>query len=151
MDGRGRASRRAAWVAVVLAAGCGSSSNGPKDAAQDAAKDAAQDAARDAPAPEVDPCPGAHEPGCGLLSPERVDDCVYALPAEPQVPTNVGVFFVSDGGSMRIPHDQQDLDGWDYVDSTATSIRLYGTWCDKDRSGVFGTLNVFAGCSGCIP
>jgi hypothetical protein len=152
MDGRGRASRRAASVALVLAVGCGSSGAiHPTDATDvsDTAKDAGVDG-RAMPADGFDPCPP--EPGCGLLSPERIDDCTYALPAEPPEPGNVGVYFTGDGGLMRIPRDSQDHDGWDYVDATYTSIRLYGGWCDEDRSGMFGPPMVIAGCPGlCIP
>jgi hypothetical protein len=140
-----------AWVAVVLAAGCGSSgAAGPADATADGAEDAPVDAPSSM-APEVDLCPGAHEPGCGVTSPKRVGDCLYMLLGEPQVPSNVAAYLVGDAGMMKIPRDPQDLDGWDYVDATFTSIRLYGSWCDEDRSGMFGTLTFEAGCSGCVP
>jgi hypothetical protein len=153
MVGRARASRRATWVAIVLAAGCGSSGlKVPMDATEPSA-DTSTDAQVDSPvmpADRIDLCPG--QPGCGVLSLERVADCTYAFSVAPLEPTNVGVFFAGDGGITKIPRDSQDRDGWDYVDGTSTSIRLFGSWCDEDRAGRFGPPTVIAGCPGiCIP
>ncbi|HVU51933.1 MAG TPA: hypothetical protein VHL80_14650 [Polyangia bacterium] len=146
MDGR----RRAAWVAIVVAASCGSSGEeGPLDAAVEAAIDGTADAPA-TPADASGAC--AVDPDCGVHAPERVTDCLYMLPKAPPVPSDVGVYFVGDGGMMKIPWDTEERDGWDYVDGTATSIRLYGGWCDDDRSGMFGTVMIIAGCPGiCVP
>jgi hypothetical protein len=146
MDGRGRVARRVAWIAVVLAVGCGSS-NAPGHAdATEAGADA------DGPTGDVDSFVCAQPPGCGLLSLDRVADCTYALSVAPEEPTNVGVYLVGDGGNLKIPRDSRDQDGWDYVDGTSMSIRLFGSWCDDDRSGMLGRPMLVAGCPGiCIP
>jgi hypothetical protein len=138
MDGRGRA----AWGAILLAAGCGASG----------ATDAGVDTSGDAPATAADGFVCAQDPRCGAQTPLRVAACLYMLPNPPPEPTNVGVYLVGDGGMMKIPRDTQDQDGWDYVDGTFTSIQLYGSFCDEDRSGMFGTAMFVAGCPAlCIP
>lgn len=111
------------------------------------------DASADAPviaADGGDLCP--LNPVCGVHAVTRIADCTYALPAAPPDPSNVGVYLVGDGGTTKIPRDQQDQEGWDYVDTTYASIRLYGSWCDMDRAGTLGTPKFVAGCPGiCIP
>ena len=62
------------------------------------------------------------------------------------MPADVGVYLVVDGGITTIPRDRQDQEGWDYADMTYSSIRLYGSWSDMDRTGTLGTPNVVAGC-----
>jgi hypothetical protein len=153
MVGRRRAARRAAWAAIVLAAGCGSPSLKPQTDAAEPSADTATDAEVDAPevpADALDLCPWQRL--CAVTFSDRVADCTYALPARPPDPSNVGVNFVGDAGYMHVPRDLQHQDGWDYVDATDTSIHLYGSWCDVDRSGMFGRAKIVFGCPGiCIP
>jgi hypothetical protein len=155
MDGRGCGWPRTACVALVIVAGCGSSAGSGSTDAGDAGAEVAASASVDAPvipADGVDLCPGAHAPNCGILTVTPVADCTYALPGEPPDPANVGVHVAVDGGFTRIPQDRQDQEGWDYVDMTYASIRLYGSWCDLARAGTLGTPSVVAACiPGCIP
>jgi hypothetical protein len=118
-----------AWSA--LASGCDSSAAGGSTDAGDSSADATADASAN----------------CGILMMvTRVADCTYALPGEPPDPANAGVYLVVDGGITKIPRDRQDQEGWDYVDMTYNSIRLYGTWCAKDQAGALAAIDFIVGC-----
>ena len=155
MAERGRAWRGTACVALAIAAGCGSSAESGSADAGDASADETASARVDAPvspADDADLCPGTHDPRCGVVTITRVADCTYALPGEPPLPTDVALYLDGDGGHTKVPQDRQDQEGWDYVDTTYASIRLYGSWCDMDRAGTLGTPSFLAACIPvCIP
>jgi hypothetical protein len=74
-----------------------------------------------------------------------VASCSLKLDSKPQVPSNIAVEFDGDK-SLRAP--QSKTDGWDYT--SATSIQLYGSWCDRLTNGTFKSVKVLFGCSGQI-
>jgi hypothetical protein len=71
--------------------------------------------------------------------------CTYALPEVPPIPNNTALYV----GNVRIQRDPAHLEGWDY-DAIMKSIRLYGTWCDKDQAGTLGALAWYAACDSTI-
>ena len=73
-----------------------------------------------------------------------IPSCVFALPPAP-TDAAFGMFDVKVGG-MAIPRDTSHTNGWDLVDSSATSIQLYGTVCDDVRSGKVTSVSIVFRC-----
>jgi hypothetical protein len=73
--------------------------------------------------------------------------CTYALPAAPLDPAFVTV----SASNVRIPRDQTHAEGWDYGDNTLKTIRLYGSWCTKDQTGMLTDVELVASCVSMIP
>lgn len=75
---------------------------------------------------------------------KQTTTCTRAVP-EPRVNdpgvsrSNIGVR--ADG--VPIPRDGNHADGWDYTDSSLTSIQLYGSACDAARAGVTISITFF--------
>jgi hypothetical protein len=46
------------------------------------------------------------------------------------------------GDSSVIPRDTSHTNGWDYTDSTMTSVVVYGPTCDKIKAGTIGAVSV---------
>lgn len=62
--------------------------------------------------------------------------------ALPPVPDKVSVIL---NGAM-VPRDRSHAMGWDYTDSTARSITLYGAWCDTWLTKQSSELDIYYGC-----
>ena len=71
-----------------------------------------------------------------------VFDCSFALDVVPEQPDWVWAFF--DGSP--VPHDPQHLDGFDYIPQ-GNAVEFYGSWCDKLRRGLVGSIEIKMGCA----
>jgi len=74
-----------------------------------------------------------------------VASCTFALGKAPPVPSNVAVQF-NDDKSLRAPQDTTHTNGWDYTN--ATTIQLYGSWCDNVTNGTYKSAKILMGCPG---
>ena len=78
-----------------------------------------------------------------------VASCVFSLGKAPPDPGNVAVEF--DGNSsLRAPRDTTQTNGWNYTNSTNTTIQLFGTWCDNVTNGTYKSAKILMGCPGQI-
>jgi hypothetical protein len=71
-----------------------------------------------------------------------VGTCVFPLDNKPPNPDHVGVTI----GDQRVPHDSNNIAGWNYVDSDMRAIELFGAACDEVMSRGVDTVKVVFGC-----
>jgi len=71
--------------------------------------------------------------------------CVFTLTRPPPDPTNIAV----EVGGAKAPADPAHADGWDYTDANLAQVQVYGSWCDRVKSGA-NTVQVVYGCPGFI-
>jgi hypothetical protein len=76
-----------------------------------------------------------------------VASCTFSLQVAPKNPNDVAIEFNGDS-SLRAPHDTSHADGWDYTDSSNTTIQLYGSWCGRVTDGTFTSYVIKMGCPG---
>jgi hypothetical protein len=71
--------------------------------------------------------------------------CVFSLGVTPPPVPDVVTVMVN---GATVPRDRSHVAGWDYTDSNATAIQLYGSWCDQLHSMRSNTVSVYFGCPG---
>lgn len=71
--------------------------------------------------------------------------CVFALTHPPPDVANIAVKV----GDLKAPQDPRRDDGWDYTDDGHTQIQVYGSWCDRVKSGA-NMVQVVYGCPGFV-
>jgi hypothetical protein len=75
----------------------------------------------------------------------QITSCTFSLGTPPPDPTNVAV----NADGVRVPKDPTHVEGWDYG-ADMKSIQLYGTWCDKAKTGVVKDVQALYGCPGVV-
>ena len=69
--------------------------------------------------------------------------CVFTLGAvPPPVPDAVTVTV----NGANVPRDRSHVLGWDYTDSSATTIMLFGSWCAQLHASRSSTVTIYFGC-----
>jgi len=71
--------------------------------------------------------------------------CLFGLTQAPPDPTNIAVKV----GDAKAPQDSGHADGWDYTDDSHTQVEVYGSWCDRVKSGA-NIVQVVYGCPGFV-
>jgi hypothetical protein len=76
-----------------------------------------------------------------------IPTCTFTLSSPPPVPENIAVDArLASGEVVRVPKDTSHGAGWDYA--SATSIQVYGSWCDDIMSGKVVSVEAIFGCPG---
>jgi hypothetical protein len=73
-------------------------------------------------------------------------DCVLALPTGPTGTVSPPIGLRANGA--EIPFDAGHRDGWDWTDTSQTSVRLYGAVCDDFIAGRIATVTIELYCPG---
>jgi hypothetical protein len=77
------------------------------------------------------------------LAPTDGTDCSLSLgSAPPPLPDRVTVTL----NGAPVPRDPSHRLGWDYIDSGATTIALYGPVCDTFKSSRSAEISVYFAC-----
>jgi hypothetical protein len=71
--------------------------------------------------------------------------CTFPLSATPPVPDKVGVYFGT--GMSKVPRDTTQSNGWDYTDSSQTSVQVFGAWCDMITAAGSNSVQIIFGCA----
>jgi hypothetical protein len=72
----------------------------------------------------------------------EIASCVFDLDPPPPVPDNIAVDF--DG--MRAERDPSLHNGWEYTKDDHSQLEVYGTWCERIKSGTKSAVNIKYGC-----
>jgi hypothetical protein len=71
-----------------------------------------------------------------------VASCAFTFEKEPPSPNDVAV----DVDNMRIMRDPSQMNGWDYNPGSTRTITIYGSACERLKSGQVKSVNITFGC-----
>jgi len=78
-----------------------------------------------------------------------IGSCEISLENVPSGLWSIAIF-VKDSSGNVIQIENNQTNGWNYTDTTKSSITLFGTTCDNVKSGIYSDLNFVYTCSGQI-
>jgi von Willebrand factor type A domain-containing protein len=70
--------------------------------------------------------------------------CIFPLSSLPPVPDKVGVYVGA--GMAKAPRN--GTDGWEYTDTTHSTVQVYGSWCDMIKTAGANMVKIIFGCPG---
>ena len=76
-----------------------------------------------------------------------VASCIFPLNPPPPVlnnPNKLGVYLT--GNMTKIPYDPTMTNGWSYVDTANSAVRVYGDWCEMIKGAGSNMVQIVFGC-----
>lgn len=77
-----------------------------------------------------------------------ISDCIFEIPqgTEMVAPDKVNVVVETSGGTIQTYKDPAHQDGWDYTDSSHTTVQLYGPACEAYKAEKGSKVSIILGC-----
>ena len=77
-----------------------------------------------------------------------ISDCIFEIPQGTDMvdPDKVNVVVETSGGTIETYKDPSHQDGWDYTDSSHTTVQLYGPACEAYKAEKGSKVSILLGC-----